>query len=236
MKYVLNEDGSIKVGANGHPMAVGDDGKEFEIDALGANERMTALSSEAKEHRLKASERGKKLEAFEGIDDPKAALEALKTVASFDEDKKTEIAKIKQGLEDSFNKAETGYKETITKLEGDLFEVNVLSKFGTSKTAQETILPADILSATFKHHFQKDGSAVDQNGNVIYSKEKPAQAAGFEEALTAIINQYPHRDSILKSKMEGGGGSQNANDGGNDNGGVTKSSTEKIKAGLQNLK
>ncbi|WP_338067553.1 DUF6651 domain-containing protein, partial [Candidatus Fukatsuia symbiotica] len=44
--------------------------------------------------------------------------------------------------------------------------------------------------------------------NKVFSRRQPGEIAEFEEALEYLIEQYPHKDHILKASGHRGGGSQ----------------------------
>lgn len=230
MKYVLNADGSIKIGPGGHPMVDPEvAGKEHhEIDAIGAQTRITTLNTESAGYRKRAQTAEKALKPFEGID-ANAATEAIATVATLGDDHKADMTKLKTDLEASYKTAVDGKDTEIKDLNGKLYALNVTNKFSTSEIVKKTILPPDIAATYFGKHFQEDGSAKDSSGNVIYSKEKPGEPAGFDEALGVIIEQYPQKANILLSDNQQGGGGHNQGGGG---GGGELSSRDSIKAGL----
>lgn len=73
-----------------------------------------------------------------------------------------------------------------------------------------------MVQAAFGRHFKVvDGklAASDANGNPIYSRKQPGAQADFDEALGILIDQYPHKDSILKADNKPGSGAP-ANGGG----------------------
>ncbi len=232
MNYVLDENGNIKIGPTGKPLVKGADGKEFEIDAIGAQEHITTLNTESAGYRKRAQSAEKTLKTFEGIEDPVAALEAIKTVSTLGDDHKANMTKLRAELEGSYKSALDGKDAEIAELNGSLYTLNVTNQFNTSPVVKGTIFAKtpDIAATYFGKHFQQDGTAQDSAGNVIYSKENPGQPAGFDEALEVIIDQYPMKDNILLSdNSPGGGGHQSQNHQQEQ----TLSSRDSIKAGLE---
>jgi hypothetical protein len=204
-EYVLTADGSIKC-QDGKPVVKGDDGKEFTIDAIGAQKTITTLHAESAEHRKKAAERAKLLEQFGDID-PVKAKEALATVASMSTDHKLEVETLKASLnktwQEKYDAAEKGAKELSDKL----YQATVIKNFATSEVVKKTILTPDIAAKFFGEHFAIDGTAKDAKGNLIYSKTKPGEPAGFDEALDFLIEAYPNKNSIIRgSGADGSGG------------------------------
>jgi hypothetical protein len=213
MKYVLDENGNIKIGSKGHPVVIGDDDKEYEIDAIGAQTTITALHKESASNRAKATEHKKRLDAF-GDMDPVAAKEAITTVAGLTTDHKIKVDTLKKEMNDAW---QVKFDEEVSKgktLSDDLFNAKVTAKFATSEIVKKTVLTPDIAAKFFGGNFNVDGTAKDVAGNIIYSKEKPGEPANFDEALSAIIDNYPNKNAILKGSGTGGSGSHGAGSGG----------------------
>ena len=200
---------------DGKPVYVEDDGKEVAFDAVGTRATITRLNSEAKQHRERAEAAEKTAKAFEGITDAAAARKALEVVANLDAKKlvdagevekvKSEIAKGYQAqLDEANSKAQT--------LEQQLYGEKIGGSFARSKViAEKLAVPADMVQATFGNRFKiEDGKVVayDANGNKIFSRARPGELADFDEALETLVEQYPHKDHILKSSGANGGGSQ----------------------------
>ena len=234
-KYKVNEDGSIAADSEGRPIVIGDDGKEFGIDAIAADSKIKALSVENKGYRKKAADRKKELEKFADIEDPAAAIAALQTVGSMSEDHKVEVEKLKESITKAYETKLADKDAEITELVEGLFESNVLSKFATSDVIKKTIFAdvPDVAALKYKGNFKKDGTAVDHQGNPILSKENPAEPAKFNEALSVLIETDPKRDAIMLGSGASGGGSQNAGGGGG--GTDTRTGTQLIADGLDDL-
>ncbi len=47
---------------------------------------------------------------------------------------------------------------------------------------------------------------LDGSGNPIFSATRHGEHADFEEALQVMVNQYPHKEMILKGVGASGGG------------------------------
>src|SRR4029434_4536525 len=72
-------------------------------------------------------------------------------------------------------------------------------------------MPSDLVESRFGRAFKvEDGRIVayDASGNKIFSRVKPGDLAEFDEALETLLDQYPHRDQILKGSDQGGSGSR----------------------------
>lgn len=220
MKLKLDEQGHVVV-SEGRPVYVHDDGKEVAFDAPATVATITRLNSEAKTHREAKEAAEKLLKGFEGIEDGPAAKKALELVANLDAKKlvdageiekvKAEVGKVYQAQLD-----ELGTK--ATKFEQQLYEEKIGGSFSRSKLiADKLAIPADLVQARFGQAFKiEDGKTVayDQHGNKIYSRARPGEIADFDEALESLVDQYPHRDSILKSSGQSGSGAQQGSGGG----------------------
>lgn len=223
MKLKLDENGHVVV-ADGKPVYVHDDGKEIPFDAPGTVATITRLNGEAKGHR-EAKERAEvALKAFEGIEDPAAALRAIETLKNIDEGQLVAAGKVEEikaaaqraadeRIAAATKEGERKLKElqgANQKLEGKLYDEMIGGAFGRSKFIADNIaVPADMLQHTFGRAFKiEDDSIVayDHTGNKLYSRAKPGEIAGFDEALELLVEQYPYKDSILKGSGASGGG------------------------------
>lgn len=83
MKLKLDENGHVVV-SDGKPVYINDEGKEIAFDVAGTVATISRLNGEAKSHRERAETAEGALKAFEGIQDPKAALQALETIKNLD--------------------------------------------------------------------------------------------------------------------------------------------------------
>ena len=226
MKYKLTENGNIVV-KDGHPVVIDGD-KEITIDAIGANAKITALVAESNDRRKKLSDVTAELATASGLN-----TDLQSQVDSIDGKSKVKIDELKDTINKTWEAKQADWETKEKSLTADLFDAKVGVKFATSKTIAGLVLPPDIAKATFSSHFNSDGSANDANGNPIYSKEKPGEIAGFEEAMTHIIDNYPNKDAIMKSSGAEGSGSHNSG-GGGDDGGPTDGKSM-IAAGLKSM-
>lgn len=200
----------------GKPVYVEDDGKEVAFDAPHTKATITRLNAEAKSHRERAESAEKIAKAFEGIDDAVAARKALETVANLDAKRLVdagEIEKVKAEISKAFQAQldeATGKAQTF---EQQLYAEKIGGSFARSKVIAERLaVPADMVQATFGSRFKiEDGKVVayDASGNKIFSRSRPGELADFDEALESLVEQYPHKDHILKSSGANGGGAPN---------------------------
>lgn len=222
MKLKLDEQGHVVV-QDGKPVYVHDDGKEIPFDAPSAMTKISALNGEAKAHRERAETFEAKLKPYVemGIEDPAAAAKALQTVANLDAKKLVdagEIEKVKGEISKAFQSqldAVTGERDTF---KSQLYDEKIGGSFARSKMiAEKLAIPADLVQAKFGQAFKiEEGKIVayDPHGNKIYSRSRPGDLADFDEALESLIEQYPHRDHILKASGASGGGAQGGGNGG----------------------
>ena len=235
-KYKLTEDGKSIEMKDGHPIVIGDDGKEFHVDAISAQGRITELNSESAGHRRMANEYKTALAPLEGIEDPAAFIALAKTnqglVSSMDDKNKADVEAAVGNLNKTWQEKFDAEVLKGEGLSGQLFEANVKTKFYGSEAVKKTVLPAAIAYATFKGHFAADGTAKDLHGNQILSKEDPSKPAGFEESMTHLIDTYPQKDEIMKGANPGGSGSGGSGGGGGA-GGDEKTSHQNIAEGLK---
>lgn len=223
MKLKLDANGNVVV-QDGKPVYVKDDGTEVAFDVVGTTQRIAQLNGEARSHRERAEQAEAKIKAFEGIEDPAKAREALQTLANLDAKKLVdagEIEKVKSEISKAFQAqldAATGKTQT---LEQQLYSEKVGGAFARSKLiAEKLAIPHDLVEARFGKQFAiEDGRIVakDQNGNKLYSPSNPGELAGFDEALEILVSQYPNRDQILKGSGASGSGAGRSAAGGGQN-------------------
>lgn len=215
MKLKLDDQGNAVL-QDGKPVYVYDDGKELAFDAPGTVATITRLNGEAKSHREGKEAAEKALKAFDGIEDGAAARKALELVANLDQKKLVDAGEIEK-VKDEIGKAyKTQLDEANTKattFEKQLYEEKIGGAFSRSKFIGDKLaIPADLVQARFGTAFKiEDGKTVafDQHGQKIFSRTRPGELADFDEALETLVEQYPHRDHILKGNGANGGGAPN---------------------------
>jgi hypothetical protein len=80
----------------------------------------------------------------------------------------------------------------------------VANSFAQSKFVGESLrFPAEVIQARFGQQFEleDDGSIVgyDNSGAKIWSRLRPGEAAGFDEALETIVEGYAHKDQLMRA-------------------------------------
>lgn len=218
-----------EVNSDGLPIYVHDDGKEVAFDAAESVNKIRSLNAEAKSHREAKEAAESRLRVYDGIEDPEAAKRALETLKNIDEGKLLTAGKVeeikfaaKKAAEENVAAAKKAADEalaTVTKERDSIIAAfhgeKIGSAFANSETLKKrTLLPGPAALKIFGEHFKVEGdkiTAYDTQGSKIFSRERPGEEAGFEEALDTIISSYPHRDSILRGS---GGGSGHRGSGG----------------------
>jgi|SRR5579871_1059576 len=223
MKLKLDENGHVVV-ADGKPVFVYDDGKELPFDAPGTVATITRLNGENKGHR-EAKERAEAaLKTFEGITDPAAALKALETVGNLDLKKLVDAGKVeevkaqaKQAFDEQLKALQEAHKPVAAErdsLRNQLHGEKLGNAFSRSKyIADHLAVPVDMIQAAFGSGFKVEDNAIVgyQGGNKIFSRVKPGDVAGFDEALEIMVDAYPFKDNILKGTTGSGGGAGGGN-------------------------
>lgn len=234
MDYVLDENGNIKIGPNGKPLVKDSAGKEFELDAIGQNQKLIETMTEAKGYRQEKASLKAQLEAIpEAI---RTNPENFVALDSVDAKTKEGIEKIRKELQESYESSTKASAEKIKSLEGQLYTEKVSSKFATTKALEGTIFnkTRSVAEKFLKDHFtvDEDGEiiGIGNDGKTIYSRETPGKPATFDECVSTIISTHPDKDSFIAASNQRGGGPP-ANDGRGGPG--ISDSVSKIKAGLE---
>lgn len=222
MKLKLDDQGHAVL-QDGKPVYVHDDGKEVAFDAVSTVATITRLNTEAKTHREGKEAAERALKAFDGIEDGAAAKKALDIVSKLDQKKLVDAGEIDTVRNEISKAFQAQLDEVGTKaatFEKQLYEEKIGGAFSRSKYIGEKLaIPADLVQSRFGSAFKiEDGKTVayDNHGNKIFSRARPGEIADFDEAIETLVEQYPHRDHILKGTgASGSGASNNGGNGGN---------------------
>lgn len=216
MKLKIDENGHVVV-SDGKPVYVKDDGSEVAFDAAGTIATISRLNGEAKAHREGKEAAEKALKAFEGIEDPEAARKALGTVANLDAKRLIDAGEADKVRAEAIKAVEAKYAPIVAErdtLNASLVREKIGGSFSRSKfIADKLAIPADLVEARFGQNFKVEGDSVvayDHHGNKIFSPSNPGEIAGFDEALGILVQNYPHRDTILKGAGGSGSGAPGA--------------------------
>lgn len=208
---------------DGKPVYVYDDGKDIPYDAPAAVGKIKELNAEAKAHREAKEQAEAALKRFEGIEDPDAARTALETIANLDQGKLVAAGKVdeikaaaKKTADEQINEVRKGLEQQIASLTKQASELKtgwdmerVGTTFSNSKFITDKLaVPAPMVQKIFGDNFRiEDGKVVGyMNGQIVYSRESHGDPAGFDEALSQMIDAYPFRDSLVRGSGGGSGG------------------------------
>lgn len=187
--------------------------KELPMDVPAMSDKIKTLGSEAKGHREAKDKAEKALKAFEGIEDPEAALKAMDTVKNLDDKKLVDAGEVEKVKAEAIKAVEEKYKPTLEKaetLEAQLRQEKIGGSFARSQFITDKLaVPVPMVEKTFGDHFTiEEGKVIakDANGNQIYSKANPGEHASFDEAMEILVEQSPYKDNILKGRNQNGSG------------------------------
>lgn len=214
MKLKLDENGNVVV-QDGKPVYVYDDGQEIAFDAPQNMAKISQLNAEAKSHREAKEKAETLLKAFDGLsaDEARKALETVKNL----DDKRLidagEVEKVKAEAKKAFDEQLAQKDAEINKINQEYHNAVIGGAFARSSFIKDkTLLPSDIAQSSFGGHFTMENGKIvaSLGGNPIYSRKNGGELADFDEALEIIINQYPHKDSILRGSGASGAGATQA--------------------------
>ncbi|NJB67504.1 hypothetical protein GGQ74_001144 [Desulfobaculum xiamenense] len=222
-------DGDRIATQDGKPIWVYGDGKESPFDADAALSKIESLNSESATRKRELRKSQETLALLDGIDDiagfVPAARKAMETVKNLDAKKLIdagEAEKVKAEVARSMQAKIDELAGQLKQKETALVSEMIGGSFARSKfIAERLAIPHDLVEARFGKSFKIDGGrvvAVDASGNTLYSREKPGEPAGFDEALEMLVDSYPYKDTILKGS--GGAGSGARPSGGAHSGGT----------------
>lgn len=223
MKLKLDENGNAVL-QDGKPIVVHEDGKEIAFDIAATVQTISRLNAEARDNRLRAEAAETKYKPFEGIEDAGAARKALETMKNLDQKKLIDAGEV-ETVKAEITKAFQTQLDQMTTKAGTLEQALYAEKIGGAFARSPLIvgdkaklaIPSDLVQARFGSAFKiEDGRVVayDPQGNKIYSRSKPGELADFDEALEVLVDQYPHKDSILRGSGASGGGAGTGSNGG----------------------
>lgn len=223
MKLKLDDQGHVVV-QDGKPVYVHDDGREIAFDAPGTVANISRLNSEAKGHREAKEAAEARAKLFDGIEDADAARKAIETMKNIKDGDLITAGKVeeikaaaKRAAEEQVAAASKQHVEELGRLKVErdtlqttLYDEKIGGSFDRSKfIAEKLAIPGDIAKAAFGKAFKiEDGKTVayDATGNKIFSRVRPGDLADFDEALETLVENYPHRDQIMRGSGASGGG------------------------------
>ena len=243
MPLKLKMDGDHAVLLDGKPVYISDDGAENAYDVNQMMGTISARNGEAKAFRERAETAERAVKSFEGITDPAAAIKALGIVGNLDAKKLIdagEAERVKADVVKTYTEKLTAAEKRAADLEGNWSKAEINRAFASSQFIKDkTAIPADFLQAALSDRMKFEGGKVtvyDTQGNKMLSRAKPGEDAGFDEALSMLVDAHPQRDSILKGNSNGGSGARQSNGQGAGTGQITRtqfdalSQAERMKA------
>lgn len=204
---------------DGKPVWIGKDGNEAPFDAEHALNKIGELNGESAARKRELREAQDKLSVLDGIENPAEfmaqASKAMETVANLEAKKLIdagEVEKVKAEVTKAMQERLDKKDKELADKDATLAKEMIGGRFSRSKFIAEKLnLPVDMVEARFGKAFKiEDGQVVayDHHGQKIFSREKPGDVAGFDEALSILVDAYPNKDSILKGSAASGGGAQ----------------------------
>lgn len=219
MKLKIDENGHAVV-KDGMPVYIREDGTESPLDAPAMVNSVRTMKQEVKDLRTRAEQAEASAKAFDGLD-PEKARDALDKIGKLDLKKLVDAGQVDAAVTAALKPVQEkldAESQRAQALEQQLHGEIVGGSFARSKFIGEKLaIPADMVQAAFGRHFAvADGklAALDANGNPIYSRKNPGAPADFDEALEILIDQYPHKDAILKADNKPGSGAPGNGGGG----------------------
>ena len=228
MKLKLDDKGSVVV-QDGKPVYVLDDGREVAHDAGETVAMIKRLNGEAMNHRQRAEAAEAKLKPFEGIEDAGAAKKALETIRNIKDGELVQAGKVEEVKAAALRASEEKYAASakasaqreqeltalLEKRTGELNAHMIGGSFANTKLLTDDkhplrlAIPPALAESYFGKNFKvEDGKIVpyDNNGNKIYSPNRPGDFADFDEGLEVLVRSCPFKDQIVKGSGASGGG------------------------------
>ena len=211
MKLKLNEAGQAVLD-DGKPVYVQDDGTETAVDVAALTNQAQNFAEERNRYHTELNNLKAITAAFEGMD-AEAAKAALETVANLTDKKLVdagEVQQIKDAMTTQWATKEAAFNAEIATRDTALYDLQVGAAFSASPFVTEQLsIPPDMAKTFFGGAFAiEEGKVVAKrsDGNPIMSATRIGEHADFEESITALVGEYPHKDAITKGASSGSGG------------------------------
>jgi len=253
MPFKYSDDGQIvtaEVGGVRLPVFVHPDKKEVPLDADGTISRISALNAEAQGHRTAKEEATARLQALTAVigeTDPESVRKALDTVKNIDDKKLVDAGQVEtvraaatKAMQERLDAAVASSTNAINALtqERDGFKNKfhreiIGGAFARSKFINEKlIVPQDMVEALFGQQIKIENDklvAYDSQGQRIASRLRPGDLyPDLDEALEIIVDNYAHKERILKGTQASGGGAQNGGGAGAGSKTITRAAYEAL--------
>jgi hypothetical protein len=211
MKLKLNEDGQVVL-TDGHPTYLNEQGADVIADYSKAFSTIETLTLNAEKATTDAVAHVNALTTLQQKHD---ALEAANAEAKAEDkpasDKPNQALLDLQASNQSLSDANKDLNEKVlaaakVKSANDLNDI-----FSNSKVASERLhIPTDMTKALFASKFSQDDSGsfyvANADGSKLMSQSNAGQVATSEECISHLIDNYAHKDSILKGSNSSGSG------------------------------
>lgn len=219
LKYVLTENGNIKI-KDGLPAVIDeDDGEELTIDAISLHIKVPQLQNEAKKRRLEAKEAKKLLEPYEqlGIEDvetfsdwKKKAEKAIETLGNIDQSKLIDAGKVeevKQSVREEMQSKidkimkqaqdkEKEFEITSVEKDGTIRKLMVYDQFNTSKyIGTELIVTPKMARKIFGEQFKVEKADDGNTVTVGYLGKEPIMSK-------KNVGEYATFDEALQKMVD----------------------------------
>lgn len=180
------------------------DGKEFAFDAAQTYAKIQQLTSEA------AGNRKAKDDAEARIAELSGKLEGVDLSKMVDAGKLEEVkAQMAKQYDERISAMSNDYNALMNQYNSE----KVSAAFANSQYIKDNLnLPPEVARATFQQHVKiEDGKMIitGLDGQPIYSRKDVGSPAGFDEAMSILIDGLPYRDQITKPRNHKGTGGDN---------------------------
>lgn len=212
-----NADGGLELDGEGNPIFVGDGGKETTFTPGFINH----LNGEAAKHRNTAKDLQTKLAKFGDLDPEEArtAVEKMKDVNLDELVNKGEIDEIKRTMREANESQVKELNDQLAAANQRADNLTLSNAFNSSDFLNERLaVPRDFVQSAYRDRFKvENGRAVPYKSDGEPLRNKHGEIASVDEAFEHWIGERADKESLLKTNVGGGTGSQGG--GGNRGGG-----------------
>jgi hypothetical protein len=165
----------------------------------------------------------------EWIEEARKAMETVRNLNDKELVDAGKVEELKQQMTEAHRRKEQELQQEIQKIkdkgnsklqqkEDQIRTLLVSNKFSQSpyfngKNKKTNLLP-EIAESYFGRHFKVEEDSAgnlritgySKSGQPIYSMKNPGELADFDEAISAIIDEFPHKEGIMNAVKPGSGG------------------------------
>jgi len=191
----------IKELKDGKVIALDAENNEVEIDVKDTLSKLSTVNAESASRRIRLKELETELESLKQKEEE---LKGKKVIDPTEEEAK------EQEINKNWKEKVTGLETKLTDKDQLIRNLTIGSKFATSDYINKnTILTSDIAESYFGKNFTVDdkGNVIAKrpDGTPIMSKANPENYAGFDEAVSELVDAMPNKDKILAAPKSGDG-------------------------------